>query len=71
MLTGNLLVDGVADLPGNWVALLYWGGNWDLNWDCSALSDWLGSTDGFWDLSDDSGALGHWLGVADGGSNIP
>ena len=33
VLTGNLLVDGVADLPGDWVAFFHLGGNWDLNWD--------------------------------------
>jgi len=27
VLTGNLLVDWVADLSGNWVAFLHWGGN--------------------------------------------
>jgi len=33
VLTGNLLVDWVADLSGNWVAFLHWGGNCDFDRD--------------------------------------
>lgn len=66
VLTGDLLVDRLADLSGNWMAFFYWGGNWDLDWDCTALSDGLSHTFGFWDLSDNSGALGHRFGVTDG-----
>jgi len=69
--TGNLLVDGMADLPGNWVAFFHWGGNWDLDWNIPALSDGLSGTDSLRDLSDNCGACGYWLGVADGGRNIP
>jgi len=69
--TGNLLVDGMADLPGNWVAFFHRGGNWDLDWNIPALSDGLSGADSLRDLSNNSVAGGDWLGVADGGRNIP
>lgn len=69
--TGNLLVDRMADLPGNWVAFFHRGGNWDLDWNRPALSDRLSGTDSLRDLSDNCIACGYWLGVADGGRNIP
>jgi len=71
VLMGNLLVDWVADLPGNWVAFFHWSIKWNLNWDCTALSDRLVSTDSLWNLVDDSIALCDRLRVTNCGRNIP
>lgn len=71
VLTSNLLVDWLADLPGGWGAFFHLCGHRDLDRDGPALGDGLGNAVGLGDISGDSVAGGHGLGVAEGVSNLP
>merc|ERR1712127_961995 len=56
-LAGNLLSDGMADLPGHLVALLHWGGDGDADGDGCALLDRPGVADVVSDGVSDGGAV--------------
>jgi len=71
ILTSNLLVDWLADLPGGWGAFFHLCGHGDLDRDGPALSDGLGNAVGLGDGSGDGVAGGDRLGVAEGVSNLP
>jgi len=71
VLTSNLLVDWLADLPGCWGAFFHLCGHRDLDRDGPALGDGLGNAVGLGDSSGDSVAGGHRLGVAEGVSDLP
>jgi hypothetical protein len=71
VLTGNLLVDWLADLPGGWGAFFHLCGHRDLDRDGPALGDGLGNAVCLGDISGDGVAGGHGLGVAEGVSDLP
>jgi len=71
VLTSNLLVDWLADLPGGWGAFFHLCGHGDLGRDGPALGDRLGNAVGLGDSPGDGVAGGHGLGVAEGLSHLP